>query len=520
MKFLDKVATLKWWQHALVCLLLGLVGVFGHAPYFIWPVTIFMFALLIRLVVIAPTPKRAFWTAQWVGTGYFAGQIYWVAAAFDARGEGFMFLMPFLLGGLALILPSFWSLFSYLFKRFKSDSRWPYLSVAGVLFLGEMMRGHLFGGFPWDLPGYIFRAGSAMSQSASFLGIYGLSLGILIVAALLARACWEKKVNAGTVMTVLLAANLGYGVLRLEGAEVEYVDDVNLRIVAVPFSQKEKLSSGQVATRIVQEHIDLTSAPGLDSVTHVIWPEGALFPTMSDRGDIRRMTQLREIMGRTLYSGADKPPLWLVNSNRIDGENTYNSTAVISYENDLLGDVLSVSDKKRLVPFGEIIPGGKWVEALGAKIVAANVGSFTPAKTKIASDIPGLPRGSIQICYEVIFSGLTPRPDDGQAQWILNQSNDAWFGPNVGPEQHANIAKYRAIEERVPVIRSAANGYSGVIDPYGRFVDFVAPGEKKALDARLPRALGQSLPFKWINIALFLLTLMLILIRHPKRRSP
>lgn len=518
MSFFDKIASLKFWQHALICLLLGMVGILGHAPYFIWPVTILMFALLIRLIVIAPTPWRAFWTAQWVGTGYFLGQIYWVAAAFSARGEGFIYLMPFLLGGLALILPSFWSLGSYLFRRFYQKSLWSYLGAAGVLFLGEMIRGHLFGGFPWDLPGYIFKAGNPLSQSASIFGIYGVSLLILIVSALLAQTLWERSKLAGPFMALLLVANFGYGVLRLQNAEVEFVEGANLRIVAVPFSQKEKLASGAVATNIVQQHINLTSAPGLDAVTHVIWPEGALFPTRQDFGDIRRMTQLREVMGQTLHSGTGKPPLWLVNSNRIDDDDTYNSTAIMSFENSVMGEVLAVSDKKRLVPFGEIIPGGKWVERLGAKIVAANIGSFTPAETKIASDIPGLPRGSIQICYEVIFSGLTPRPEDGPVNWILNQSNDAWFGPDVGPEQHANIARYRAIEERVPVIRSAANGYSGVIDPYGRFLEFAGPGEKRAIDSRLPRAIGESLPIKWINAALFLLTFMILTIPPFQRR--
>ncbi len=517
--FIDKIAGLKFWQHMLVCLLIGIVGIFGHAPYFFWPVAIFMFALLIRLIVIAPTPGRAFWTAQWFGTGYFAGQVYWVAAAFSARGEEFVYIMPFLLGGLALILPSFWSLGSLFYKKYLSQSHLPYLMVAVVLFFGEWMRGHLFGGFPWDLPGYIFEAGSAMSQSASVLGIYGLSYGVLIAAALLAWACWENAARIGIIMSVLLAANFGFGVLRLQTAEVQFVDNVNLRIVAVPFSQKEKLGVYGVAPRIVQEHINLTASPGLENATHIIWPEGALYPSFEDCGDVRRMTQLRSIMGAMFRSTGSKPPVWLVNSNRVigpescgDAEDVYNSTAVMSFDRDGVGEVLSVSDKKRLVPFGEIIPGGEFIEKLGARIVASNVSSFTPAKIKTISDIPGLPRGSIQICYEAIFSGLTPRPQDGKVEWILNQSNDAWFGPDIGPQQHANIARYRAIEERVPVIRSAANGYSGVIDPYGRFIEFAAPGEKRAIDSRLPRAIGKSFPFKWINRALFLLTLMILII--------
>ena len=176
-----------------------------------------------------------------------------------------------------------------------------------------------------------------------------------------------------------------------------------------------------------------------------------------------------------------------------------------------------ISDKKRLVPFGEIIPGGQFIERFGAKVVSADIGSFTPAPEKEVVQIPGLTPGSPQICYEVIFSGLTPRPDDIKARWILNQSNDAWFGPNVGPRQHANIARYRAIEEKIPVIRSAANGYSGVIDPYGRFVKYAEPTSREAIDVMLPQPVGESGPIRFFNLLTALLCLALILIPQSGR---
>jgi len=512
MMVFDKLAALKGWRYSLICIVVGLAGLLGHAPFFIWPITILVFAVAFRLIYLAETPRRAFWTGQWIGAGYFSGQVYWIAEAFIARGAEFVYIMPLMLAGLAMLLGFFWGLAGWAFKKFRAQSRWPYLTLAGLFLLGEMLRGHLFGGFPWNLPGYIFKAGGAMSQSVSLIGIYGLSLAVLIVAALIAQMAWRRRWMAGAVAAAILLAGFGYGTLRLKNSDIEFVDNVRLRIVNAPFSQKDLFDPDkpEKPVEIVRDHLAVTAAPGLENITHVIWPEGAL------DWEVSRITGLGPAMGEILKSARSDPAIWLVNNTRVEdiagGRNYYNSTSAISFKNAYEGEVITFSDKKRLVPFGEIIPGGKWVEKLGGTVLSADIGSFTPAREKMISQIPGLPPGSIQICYEVIFSGLTPRSDSDRVEWILNQSNDAWFGSFAGPEQHANITRYRAIEEKVPIIRAAVNGYTGVIDPYGRYVDYASPGTRKAIDVGLPRALGESLPFKWINILITLLTTLLVLI--------
>lgn len=493
-----------------LCLLIGAVGLLGHAPYFLWPVTLLMFAVLFRMILVSPSRRRAFWTGMMVGTGYFISQVYWMSEAFAARGESFVYIMPFMLGGLALLLSSPWGVAGWVFYRFKRNTRWPYLTLAGLWFLAEIVRGHLFGGFPWDLPGYIFKAGGAASQSVSLFGIYGLSLLLLLIAALLAKVIWQKQWTLLGLAAALLAANWGYGFLRLKNADIEYVENVNIRIVSAPFSQKAKMQDSQNAIRVIQDHVNLTADPGLEKITHVIWPEGVI------DWDIRRMEDLRFAMGQTLAAAGEKPPVWILNSMRLDQKDDrtdyYNSLAAIDFTHNPAGELIAEADKKRLVPFGEIIPGGKIIERLGARVMSEDIGSFTPAKKKTISIIKGLPPGSAQICYEVIFSGLTPRSKNGRAEWILNQSNDAWFGTSVGPKQHVNIARYRAIEEKIPVIRAASNGYSGIIDPYGRFLQDADPSKRQVIDSKLPRAIGEALPFYWINVLLSLLTLTLILI--------
>lgn len=512
MSFLQRLAGGSGWVYLLFCLFIGLIGTLGHAPYFIWPITLVMFAVLLHLIWLSPTQRRAFWTGMMVGLGYFAGQIYWIGSAFVARGEEFVVLMPFMVGGLAMVLAYFWGLAGWLFKKYCTNSRFPYLIIAGLIFLAEVVRGHLFGGFPWNLPGYVFKAGGPLSQSASLIGVYGLSFLILLISALVARSLFKKHNLSGWIGALLVVANLGFGLLRLYSAEVTFVDNVKVRIVSAPFSQKDKLDPDQPmkSQEIVQDHINLTASPGLESVTHVIWPEGVL------DFDIRMVPQVRMAMGQTLTNSAGPPPIWIVNSSRIEdtGEtvNYYNSSSAWSFADRVDGEILGVADKRKLVPFGEIIPGGKWVERLGARVISENIGSFTPAATKNVMQITGLPPGTIQICYEVIFSGFTARSAEVRPTWILNQSNDAWFGSSIGLDHHSNIARYRAIEERMPVIRSAANGFSGIVDPYGRFVDYAAPDSRQAIDLPLPHALGESLPFKWVNLIWVLLTLTLVLI--------
>ncbi len=516
MNVIKYFANLQGWRYALSCILLGLLAIFGHSPFHVWPIVFIVFASLFQLIQLAPTPRKAFWTAMFVGFGYFMGQVYWIGEAFIVRGPEFIPAMPPMIFGLAFILALLWAVAAWLFKRYELGRRWPYLVLANVFFIAEFTRGHLLGGFPWNLPGYVFKGGEFMSQSASIFGTYGLSLLVLIVSALLARFIWGKSRGSLVLLFVLLASNFIFGYVRLSSTQLDYVDNVKLRIVQVPFDQKDKMDyeNPEKAVEIIREHLRVTRAPGLEGITHVIWPEGA-----SDGVAIEDMP-LRRAMGDILLSADDTPPVWLMNSLRTEvnpeshyGVDYYNTSAAIEFTNSVEGEVSVFNDKKKLVPFGEFIPGGRIVEEIGAKLISTNLGSITPTSKKTLAQFPGLPIGSPQICYELVFSGLTPKGDNGERpEWILNQTNDAWFGQSVGPYHHANIARYRAIEEKIAVIRSASNGFSGVIDPYGRFISVGNPDSRVAIDSALPQPIGESVNHKLINLLMCLITLLFTLI--------
>lgn len=492
MSFISALTARTGWRGRFQDLSVGALGLLGHAPLFIWPVTILSFTYLcLRLDAIRSDAKQARGRGLWWGLGYFMANIFWVGSAFLARGAEFIPLMPPMVLGLAFVLAIFVGFAGWAYaKLFAEKTVWRWVGLVGLLWFAEFLRGHVFGGFPWNLPGYIFKAGGMMSQSASLLGIYGLSFIVLVLAGLIAFAVKSKQwLEPGLAMLLIGFSMVGFGRWQLSLDRQDTVPDVTLRLVQYPFSQKDKFDR-EKSHEIVLEHMRQSLRPGIKSVTHLVWPEGAVV------GDALNDDGLMSAMNDFLAREDDTPPIWLFNSLRTQksendkgtygGYAFYNTSAAIMFDKEKGHTIAAYNDKHRLVPFGEFIPGGQWVEDLGVKIISASLGSITPAEQKELADFPGLPRVSPQICYETNFSGLTPRDSDKPAEWILNQTNDAWFGQAFGPWQHANISAYRSIEEGLPMVRSASNGVTGIIDGFGRYVHKLGPNEPGVLDVPLP----------------------------------
>lgn len=502
---------LRGWRARGLDVLVGALAILGHAPFHIWPVTlgcfIYLFLRLDRMP--AGITKPGFGRGFWFALGYFAASTYWIMSAFVARGPEFIWLAPPMVFGLATLMAFFWGVAGGLFTRVKPKGIVRSLFFVSLVFLAEFARGHVFGGFPWNLPGYIFKAGGAFSQFASVGGVYGLSFAVLLVVGLIAGASGTRKPVLSYAGAGLIMASLwGFGAWRLSGANIKYVEGPLLRIVKVQFDQKDQFNPDK-SMDIINQFLTQSIAPGLENVTHIIWPEGAV------GGLAVENTELIRVMGELMSRDTATPPIWLLNSLRHEikpnnnGEPQdiyYNTLAAIEFDTTGVATIIGYNDKVRLVPFGEFIPGEDMLKSFGPKSLSTSLFSMTPGLEKLTSTIKGLPRVSPQICYEIIFSGLTPqspRPD-----WILNQSNDAWYGNSLGPRQHANIAQYRAIEEGVPVIRSASNGISGSIDPYGRFLEKVDIQETRSLDVRLPVSIKETVFFANFNWFLLLLNLL------------
>lgn len=507
--------TAKTWPGRALDFFLGGICVLGLAPFHLWPIALLGFAGLKLRLDYSESAKTASGRGFMFGFGFFLLGTYWIGSAFLARGSAYVFIMPPMILGLALLLAFFWALGGRFYKVVMGDNPVGGALVSALVFasiftLVEFTRGHIFTGLPWNLPGYIFPAGGAISQSAAHISIYGLTALTLFMSGLMGEGLrifsksQEKKkrfisqakhpFSALITLLILLSVIWGYGAYRLSSAKIDFVEDVKLRVVQVRFDQSDHFSRDS-SIAIVNQYISTTAQAGLGDVTHVIWPEGAV------SGLAIENASLMQAMRETFFDVDNSPPVWLLNSLRQEtrpGKNNriisdyYNSSAAVTFDSKGFPALAAINDKTKLVPFGEFVPFGKWVEQFGIQSLSTAMASITPAKDKETVRFPGLPPVSPQICYEIIFPGLTPRTGRVLPEWILNQSNDAWYGHSIGPHQHFNQARYRAIEERLPIIRAAANGISGSIDPYGRALTTVRGDSTLALDMRLPKGLERG----------------------------
>ena len=518
------LADTKGLKGAVLSFLLGALCNLGHAPFFIWPALIVCFALFMLRLDGAPQyekpVKSAFWRGMFFGFGYFLFGFYWIGSAFIARGPEYVPIMPFAVFLFCVGLALFWALGSALYIKLINGSASPLRAVifASVFFLVEYARGHVLSGLPWNLPGYVFEAGKPVSQLASIVGIYGLSAIVLFAAASLALliAPDQRKKGPVTISIIVFLSAYGLGYMRLQNAQVEYVEGVKLRIVHANIPQRDKFDLEKFVKN-VNHYLRLTSSSGFDDVTHVVWPEGAV-PGLMFEDEV-----LMEVIEDLFKSGTGEPPVFITETLRAErrperARPTYfNSAASVVFSREQPPIYSTYYDKRKLVPFGEHIPGGELVERLGLKALSTAMESISPGRTKNVPLIPGLPPVSIQICYEIIFPGFTPKylePGGQRPEWILNLSNDAWYGNSSGPQQHINQVGYRALEEGLPVVRSTSGGISGIIDPYGRVGANLGLFDDGALDVRLPLKLSKTVYNKSFNAILALIILLILISCH------
>jgi len=291
-----------------------------------------------------------------------------------------------------------------------------------------------------------------------------------------------------------------------------------LRIMQPNLPQDEKFNYGS-RQKIMNHYLSLSEratgpqSAGLRDVTHLIWPESA-FPFFLTR-EAGALAQIADALpaGTVLLTGAarfaDSPA-------GEKGPRAYNSVYAIDHD----GTILSVYDKVHLVPFGEYLPFQTTLEKLGLMQLTKVQGGFLAGDRHRSYDVRGAPRFLPLICYEAVFPGVVV-PRGERPGWLLNVTNDAWFGISSGPYQHFQQARVRAIEEGLPLVRAANNGISAVIDPVGRIVAHLPLGSEGVLDAGLPRAIIPTLYARFGDsiAALILAVLGLIVLRSRTRAS-
>jgi apolipoprotein N-acyltransferase len=501
--------------------LLGAVSVLAFAPIYAWPILFLTLGGLVWLLDgchgehegPADRLKCAAFLGFCFGFGYFFAGLYWVAEAFLVEPWRHGWLIPFvvtaLTGGMAL----FFAAASALAVLLWLPGAGRVFALAIALGLAEFARGHILTGLPWNLLGYGLLATPPLMQLAALFGVYALSLfAVVLFASPAAIAAPSGSQLAGgkgaaalvALLLVLLAFGYLWGERRLAAAPHE-TTGIRLRIVQANVDQAEKWRP-ENAPEIFTDYLDLTKSIGLSDIDIVIWPETAVPFLLADAEDALTAIGTALPEGVSLIVGSAR----LVEERNAQGEleasRVYNSVLVV----DDRGRVVDRYDKIHLVPFGEFLPFQDFLESLGFMQLTGVRGGFSAGNSARLLAIGNAPRARALICYEIIF------PDEiatkgARPGWLLNVTNDAWFGSSAGPYQHFHQAQVRAIEQGLPVARVANTGISAVIDPYGRILAEISLGEKGVIDAGLPKTVPATL-FAQFGIVLDIGALLLALV--------
>jgi apolipoprotein N-acyltransferase len=495
-RFARRLQALKSWPAFLAALAAGAVSTLALPPVHALPVLLLAFPTLLWLLDASASPRRAFLVGWAFGFGFFLFGLYWIAFALSVDWARFWWMTPFVAAGLPAFLAIFVGLVALAYRALRLSGHARLFAFAILWALAEWLRGWVLTGFPWNLIGYGWTGFLPVLQSVSLIGIYGLSFLTVLAAvapAALASAAFSSTAfsstragrNSALAVALLplaaLAALGAWGALRL-ATDTQAASGPTLRIVQPNIDQRDKMASGNAVANF-QRLLELGAAPAREGSQPrvMILPETAV-PFLLEEDDAAAQ-----------LLGALVPPGGYVITGAIRRAGDGTAAQPWRYWNSLqaldhTGAVRASFDKFHLVPFGEYMP---LRDILPVDAIAAGAVDFSAGDGPKSLRLPELPAFSATICYEAIFPGAVTDAADRPA-WIVNVTNDGWYGETAGPHQHFAMARTRAVEEGLPLVRAANTGISAVIDPYGRIVARLPLGETGFLDASLPTPVAEE----------------------------
>ncbi len=451
--------------------------------------------------------------------GYFVTGLWWIGNALLVDGNEFRWVWPISVIGLPTLLGLFTGTYLGVARMTAPpDKVKGFLAFVFFLTFSEWARGNAFTGFPWNLYGYVWADHLPMAQMAYYTGAYGMTLVSVFWAALagylaICRAPLKNKIIAAAIAALTIAAVFLAGSARLNNNK-SVLDENNALVVVQPNIPQDMKWDPVAIQENFEKLLSISRAGRFDKDSprniYFIWPETAISPQIysltSNMDAIQSLLKSYKHSNTYLITG-------ILRRTAEGGDAHYsNSVAVM----DKSMNVLALYSKYHLVPFGEFIPLQKWIPL---KPVAAFKG-FERGKGPATLSHANMPPFSPLICYEVIFPDVVTKKTGERPFWIVNVTNDGWYGDSAGPHQHFAQTRLRAIEEGLPVVRSANTGISGVIDPYGRVLEQADIFQEAALVTSLPKPLPYRSPywpgaFQWLLCALA----FYVMLRHlPSRK--
>ena len=486
--YLNKITGWRAW---LASYLAGVLMIAAFAPFYVWPAIFVALPVFYHLSHHANSARDAARRGFFFGYGHAMAGTYWIANALLVDVEKFGWLIPFSVLGLSAVLAIWFALFGWWMHKLRSPRPLKNILRFAVLWvLIEYLRSIGMFGFPWNLAGYVSLASLHVAQLASIVGVFGLSFFVVLVGTL--PVLGYRK--AFVAIALIIGAAYGYGAWRIP--ETTALTNTTLRIVQPSIPQDVKWTP-QGKMESLKLHADMTRAEKGITPDVIIWSESAFPYALRDDS----------LWPARLGSLLLQKQILITGSVRAKGEGPdfkiWNSMVAI----DASGKVRATYDKHQLVPFGEFVP---LRNVLSLDKITPGDTDFSRGVGAQTITLDAIPTFSPLICYEVIFPWLAvdhaKRPE-----WLLNITNDAWYGNSPGPYQHFSAAQMRAIEQGLPVVRAANNGISAIIDPYGRILNRLNLNERDFFDAKLPSSVMPTIYFSYRDMLIFVLIIAIII---------
>jgi apolipoprotein N-acyltransferase len=488
---------------------LGAISAFSLPPYNYFIINFVTFTLFFIFIFNKKktiSDNKYFFKDGWLfGFGYFLSSLYWVSIAltFD---QTFKFLIPFAIIFVPSFLAIFYGLITYLFSVFYSKKVVISFLIFSILFgVIELLRGFIFTGFPWNLIAFSFSENLNFIQILSIIGTYSFNLiciSLFTCPAVFILRKRKEEIFISFLFLVISISFLFFGKIKHNHFNLidENNNDYTIRAISSNIDL-DRFYSTSDESKIINEMISLSN-PNSNKSTIFLWPEG-IIPD-SHLNDMK--------IYKDLFSdNFNKNHLIIMGINNLendDNKNLYfNSLAV--FDNQL--NLIKFYNKVNLVPFGEFIPFENILSFLGLKTITNNYQSYSKGvDRKILNlrinqfNLSLLPL----ICYEIIYSGKLS--NNQKFDYIINISEDGWFGKSIGPHQHFTHSIFRSIESGKYIIRSANNGISAIINPLGTIEKQVVFGENGYIDFTKSKTIETTTFSKYGNIIFIILILLYI----------
>ena len=473
------------WRALAAAFGLGGLAALAMPPLFLIPLLLLALPGLVVLLGRAESWRRAALIGLAFAWGHHVVGLYWITYSILTEAERLWWLVPLAVPLLALWMGLYGAIPAVL--AWKARPGWRrVLALAGGWVLAEFVRGWAFTGFPWNLLGSVWAFAALPVQGAAWIGTHGLSLVTVLLAC---TPLLGRRAMAGGAVVLLGFA--GFGAARLAPAEPAALP-VTLVLVQGNVAQEAKWRA-ETRLPIFRRYLELSregaeaaarAAPGTRAV--IIWPETASPFLLADDAEARRLAAEALPADGLLLAGTVRGE-W-----GPDGRPTKLFNSLVAMGPD--GVISATYDKSHLVPFGEYMPLSG---LLPIRVIRGGV-DFGAGPGPVALALPGLPSAGPLICYEVIFPGAVVGAE--RPGWLLNITNDAWFGISAGPHQHLAAARLRAVEEGLPLARAAQTGISAGFDSRGRETARLGLGETGYALSPLPAA-GEPTPVSRFGLA-------------------